>query len=88
MYVSNILIKRGVIRVAINKKSQIQRQTERLLFSCLVKALKSEQGEMILSVFLSCCGHAADKGQPSITASHLWVPVPGSVTLLISTVVA
>lgn len=53
--------------------------------------LKSEQGEMIhqlLLVFLNCCGQAADKGQPSITASHRWVSVPGSVPLLVSTTLA
>lgn len=55
------------------------------------QTLISEEGEMIHrlpSVFLSCCGQAADKGQPSITLSHLWVSVPGSVTLLISTMLA
>lgn len=40
-------------------------------------------------VFLSCCcGQAADKGQPSIAVSHLWVSVSGSITLLISTMLA
>lgn len=53
--------------------------------------LVSEQGEMIhqVRVFLSCCcGQAADKGQPSIAVSHLWVSVSGSITLLISTMLA
>lgn len=40
------------------------------------------------SVSVMCCGQAADKGQPSITVSHLWVCVPGSDTLLISTMLA
>lgn len=32
-----------------------------------------------------CSGEAADKGQPSITVSHSWAFVPGSVRLLIPT---
>lgn len=40
------------------------------------------------SVSVSSSGGAADKGQPSIIVSHLWASVPGSVTLLISIMLA
>lgn len=55
---------------------------------CLRKANTDVWGrtnDSFPSMFRSCCGQAADKGHPSITVSHLWVSVPGSVTLLIST---
>lgn len=40
------------------------------------------------SAFVSGSCGAADKGQPSIIVSHLWAAVPGSVTLLISSMLA
>lgn len=41
-----------------------------------------------ISVPVICSGEAADKEQLSITVSHLWAFVPGSVSLLIPTMLA
>lgn len=41
-----------------------------------------------IGVSVICSGEAEDKGQPSITVSHSWAFVPGSVRLLIPTMLA